>query len=134
MSDQQIALALKDLRELQLELKVIKKSIKGEEQITDAEYLELKKAYKQLREQMKDYEAEALKDLYDDNSYNELIKLKIDKEEKIAHANQRLFEQIAKLPQKPYELKMETEDGHLAIHINPEMRVYVNGKEEKKRV
>jgi len=68
-----------------------------------------------------------------DESYLKLLKMREEKDEEIAKANAKLFELIGKLPPKPFEMDMESEDGNILIQITPEMRIYLNGKEEKKR-
>lgn len=128
---QELIVALNRLKE---EYKAIKKSIRTEEKITDeTEYESLKRAYKQLKEQIKDFEDAYRSSLYEDEAYTELIKLKEQKEEEIVKNYEKLNKLIAELPQKPVEMKMETEEGHTNVQIFPEMRMYINGKEEKLR-
>ncbi len=129
----QISLALADLKKLAFQLKEIKREIKTESKLDSDEYLSLKSAYKDLRQQIKDVEEEWERGLLADEAYLELKKMQEAKEEEIAKANGKLFELVAKLPQKPFEMDMDTEDGHVLVQIHPEMRVYLNGKEEKRR-
>jgi hypothetical protein len=103
------------------------------EKCVEEEYLELKKAAKNLKDQVKDYEERYKNDLMADNDYVELLKLKMEAEEKMAQNNQKLFELITEMPPKPINFKLDMEEGNMNIDIMPEMRVYLNGREEKKR-
>ncbi len=133
MIEDQIALMLKELRKLQQEFVAIKKDIKEEEKNDSDEYRDLKKALKDLKAQVKDYEDRFLQDLLKDDSYVQLKDLKMKKEEEIALTNQKLFELIAKLPPKFFQLEVQTDDGPIKVQVQPEMRLYLNGREEKKR-
>lgn len=133
MIEDKIVLILKDINELKEKLKEIRKDIKIDEQIDTDEYIALKKVLKEAKEQVKDHEEEHRKDLHSDESYNQLRELKIKKEEELAHAYEDLFLNVAKLPQKPFQMNLETENGPVRLQIQPEMRVYVNGKEEKRK-
>ncbi len=64
---------------------------------------------------------------------NKLRDLKLKKEEELAHANELLFKAVEQLPQKYCQIKIETGAGPVNVQIQPEMKVYVNGREEKKR-
>ncbi len=134
MIEDKIALALKDINKLKLALKDVKKDLKGEEKIDSEEYVDLKKAYKDLKEQVKGFEEKWTQELLQDEQYKQLAEMKMKKEEDVALANQKLFELIAQLPAKPFEMKLEMEEGTVRIQIQPEMRVYLNGREEKRRV
>jgi len=133
MVEDKIALALKDLARIKEELKDIKKDMKSEEKIDNEQYQQLKAAHKDLRGQLKDMEDDWEEQLKKDEYYNKLRELKIKKEEDLAHASKVLFDAVEKLPAKAVVIKMETEAGPVAVNIQPEMKVYVNGKEEKKR-
>jgi len=133
MIEDQVALALKDLEKLKLQLKEIKVDLRYEEKIDTNEYLDLKKAHKDLRDQIKELEDQSMKELLSDASYQKLRELKMKTEEEIAHANKKLFDLLAQLPQKPWDTHLETENGQIRVQIRPEMRLYLNGKEEKKR-
>jgi len=134
MIEDQISLVLTNLSKLKFKLKEIKKEIKLEGKIDVDEYLDLKAAYKDLRSQIKDMEEDWERQLMRDDSYKELLKLREQKDEEIAKANAKLFELIGKLPPKPFEMDMESEEGNVLIQIAPEMRIYLNGREEKRRV
>lgn len=134
MIEDKISLAIKDIQKLKEELKEIRKDLKEEEKIETEEYEQKKKVLKDLKQEVKDYEEEWERELLQDESYNKLRELKVQKEEEIAIANQKLFEAIEKLPPKLFMMNMDTEEGVIKIQIQPEMRVYLNGKEEKKRV
>ncbi len=113
------------------ELRAIKKSIRDEEKITSEEYLDLEKAYKDLRKQMKDFKDEWEQELLQENSYVQLKELKVKKDEEIGELNQEINESLSKLPPKAVDLQVETENGNIRIQIKPEMKLYLNGKEEK---
>lgn len=130
MVEDKIQLQLQDLAKLQAKLKEIKHDIKVDETIEDNRYEELKGTYKQMKKQMKDFEEEYLQDLKKDNSYNQLRELKVKTEEELALAREKLFENIAKLPQKHMQMNVDTEGGMVKITIQPEMRLYLNGKEQ----
>ena len=132
MVEDKITLALQDIAKIKEALKGIKKDMRAEEKIDNEQYLQLKSAYKDLRGQLKDMEDDNEENLKSDEYYNKLRELRLKKEEDLAHANKALFDAVAKLPAKVVQMKMETEMGPVSIQIQPEMRVYVNGKEEKK--
>ncbi|MBT3865406.1 hypothetical protein HOE67_02115 [Candidatus Peregrinibacteria bacterium] len=133
MIEDTIALIIKDIEKLKEKLKEIKKDIKYEEKIEDDRYEDLKRGAKEMKAQVKDFEDDALRDLTDQESYLKLKEMKMKAEEDIAHANQKLFESLGKLPPKPFDLNVEMEAGPARVQIVPDMRVYVNGKEEKRR-
>ena len=134
MIEDKIALHLKDLRKLKQELHEIKKDVKDEEKIETEEYLELKRTYKDLKTQVKDLEEKTLLSLAQDTSYQQLKEKQKKKEEEIAQLNAKLFEVVGELPPKFFQMNVETEEGPVRVQIQPEMRLYLNGKEEKKRV
>ena len=133
MIEDKIALALKELNKHKQELKDLKKDLKAEERIDSEEYLDLKKAYKDLKAQVKDVEEKWQQDLLKDEQYEKLREMKIKKEEEVATLNQKLFELIAELPPKFFQMNVDLEEGPVRVQIQPEMRVYLNGREEKKR-
>lgn len=133
MIEDKISMALKDLRKLKQELHDLKKDMKQDEKIDSEEHIDLKKASKDLKMQVKDVEDKWMQDLLKDESYVKLREMKMAKEEEVAQVNQKLFELIAQLPPKYFQMNMETEEGPIRVQIQPEMRVYLNGKEEKKR-
>ena len=132
MIEDQIMLALQDIAKIKDKLKAVKKDVHEEEKIVDDQYIELKKTYKDIKLQVKDFEIDYLADLQKDESYNKLREMKIGLEEDLALAREKLFENISKLPQKAFNLSLETEGGQVKVQVQPEMRVYINGKEEKK--
>jgi hypothetical protein len=85
-----------------------------------------------MRTQLKEYEEEQLADLHKDNSYQELIDMKMKAEEELAHAREQLFKLLAGVPLKPFEIEMKEEETFTKIQAVPEMKIYVNGKEIKK--
>ncbi len=133
MIEDKIALALREIRKVKDELRGLRKDLKAEEKVDTNEYEELKKSYKDLKWQVKDLESQWALELQKDKSYNQLRELKVKKEEELAIAVEKLFEQIAKLPPKAHQWNIDMEEGPVKIQVQPEMRVYVNGKEEKKR-
>jgi chromosome segregation ATPase len=133
MIEDKISLALKDISKLKEEIREVKKDMRADEKIDNDQYIELKSAYKDLHGQLKDMKDEWEESLKKDESYNKLRELLQKKEEELANANKSLFDAVSKLPVKAVQMKMETEFGPVNIQIQPEMRVYVNGKEEKKR-
>lgn len=133
MIEDKIALALKQVAKLKLELRELKKDLKYEEKLDTPEYLELKATLKDMKKQVKDIEEGWMNELKQEEGYNKLREMVSNKEEEVARANQALFKHIAELPQKPFQMKVEHEAGPLNVDIMPEMRLYLNGKEEKKR-
>lgn len=133
MIDDQIRQSIQDIRKLKEELRDIKKDIKEEEKIDSPEYLDLEKALKDLKKQVKDYKDQWMLEMQSDENYNKLREIRIKKEEDIAEGNAKLFELISKLPQKPFNMNMESENGPIRIQIMPEMKLYLNGREERKR-
>ena len=134
MIEDKISLALKELKKQKQALADLKKDMRADEKIDNEEYAELKKTYKDLKHQLKDLEDQWNLSLLKDAAYVKLREMKVAKEEEIATANKKLFDQIAQLPPKYFKMEVETEDGPLKVEVHPEMRVYLNGKEEKKRV
>jgi len=124
---------LQDIAKHKEKLKEIKKDLKYEEKIESDQYEELKKALKDLRAQVKDFEESEMQDLKKDESYAKLRELKLKTEEDIALANQKLFEALGKLPPKAFEMNVDLEAGPVRVQVIPDMRIFLNGKEEKKR-
>ncbi len=133
MVHDQIALLLQDLNKNKEKLRDIKKDIKAEEKIENEQYFELKRAYKQLKEQIKEFETNYLADILSDEHYNKLREMKVSTEEDIAKVNEKLFQKIAELPSKPFSMEVTLGEIPVKIQVLPDMRLYVNGKEEKKR-
>ncbi len=131
MIEDKIRQILIELKKAQNEFRDIKKDIRYEEKIDTVEYLDLEKAMKELRKQVKDYKEQWEKELYDDKNYVTLIDLKVKKEEQIAQLKEQLSKEFVKLPPKPVLLQLDTEDGTVKIQIQPEWILYLNGKEEK---
>lgn len=132
MIEDRILLAIQDLNKLRAELKEIKKSLREEEKIENEDYAEMKKTSKDLKQQLKDFEDVFKRDLSNDSDYKRLLELKVTKEEEIADSSEKLFEAIAKLPPKAFEMNVDTEEGNVRVQVQPEMRVYLNGREEKR--
>lgn len=133
MIEDKITLALKDIAKLKEDLKGIKKDMKHEEKLDTPEYIDIKRAFDDIKKQKKDTEEGWQQELNGTEFYQKLREMKVQKEEEIANASQKLFEQIASLPQKPFLMNVELEEGPLRVQIMPEMRLYLNGREEKKR-
>lgn len=133
MIEDKIALALKQIAKLKMELRDLKKDVKYEEKLDTPEYLELKGSLQNLKKQVKAMEEEWMNELKQEEGYGKLKEMVSNKEEEIARANQSLFKHIAELPQKPFQMKVENEVGPMQVDIMPEMRLYLNGKEEKRR-
>lgn len=133
MIDDQIKQALQEIKKLKEELRDIKKDIREEEKIDSPEYLELEKAFKDLKKQVKDFKDQWMLEMQSDENYNKLREIRLKKEENIADANEKLFAMISKLPLKPADMSLETDQGPLRIQIMPEMRLYLNGREERRR-
>ena len=133
MTEDKIVLVLKELSKLREELKAIKKDVKVEEKIDDEQYQTLKKSAKELRAQVKEFEENWKQELHQDENYKQLIEMKVEKEEEIADRVAELYHLVAKLPPKAWETNMDTDDGPVRIQVQPQMTVYLNGKEEKKR-
>lgn len=133
MIEDKIQLILKDIKKTKEELHDIKKDLRDEEKLDTPEFMELKKAYEDLRKQKKEIEEKYKLELANDESYQKLREMKIQKEEEMAEQNAKLFKLIDELPPKPFIMNMETEEGPVKVQIVPDMRLFLNGKEEKKR-
>ncbi len=133
MSADQILLAIQDLNKMKSELRELKRDMKDFEGVTREDYEELRKAYKDLRGQMKSIEDEWKKSLLEDKEYTTLRDMKVAKDEEIAASTKKLFDALEKLPKTPVTLKVEAESGLINVQIQPEMRLYLNGREERKR-
>lgn len=134
MVHDKIALLLKDISKIKENLKGVKKDIKVEEKLTSERYLELKAALKEMKAQVKEMEEEHLADLASDEHYGKLRELRLKNEEDLAHANQDLFKALEELPKKYFEMQIETENGPVKVQGQPEMKIFLNGKEEKRKV
>jgi conjugal transfer/entry exclusion protein len=133
MIDDQIKQALQEIKKLKEELRDIKKDIREEEKIDSPEYQDLEKAFKDLKKQVKDFKDQWMLEMQTDEHYNKLREMKIGKEEDIAEANEKLFAMINKLPQKAVDMSLDTDQGPVRIQIMPEMRLYLNGREERRK-
>jgi conjugal transfer/entry exclusion protein len=131
MIHDKISLVLKDINVMKDKLRDVKSDMRKEEKVTREDYLELKKAYKDMRAQLKDIEDEWQSELAEDEMYNKLREIRMKLEEDVAHAREKLFEYVAQLPVKAFQMSVETESGPVNVNIQPEMKVYMNGKEEK---
>ena len=128
MIESDIKLALQDILKAKEELKQLKKDLKSDEKNDNEDYANLKKAYHNLKTQIQDIEAQFQKDLLDDNNYQTLREMKIKQGEKIAVLNERLQKLIGELPMKLLTIEIDTDLGPVRVQINPEMKVYLNGK------
>jgi len=131
MIDDQIRQALLEIKKQREELRDIKKDMKADEKIDSPEYHDLEKAFKDLRQQVKDFKEQWMNELKADESYNKLREIRLNKEEEIAESMNKLFVLIAKLPQKPVDMNMDGDNGPIRVQIMPEMRLYLNGREER---
>jgi len=133
MVEDKITLILKDIAKQREELKEVKKDQRRQEKLDTQEYLEIKRVFTDLKRQKKDAEDVWQKELEQDAEYRATLELKVKKEEEIAQLNQKLFAAIATLPPKPFLMNVEMEAGPVKVQIMPEMHLYINGREEKKR-
>lgn len=132
MIDDQIRQGIQAIKKLKEELRDIKKDMKLEEKIDSPEYTDLERAFKDLRQQVKDFKDQWMNELKTDESYNKLREIRLAKEEEVAEATNDLFVLISKLPQKAVDMNMDGDNGPIRVQIMPEMRLYLNGREEKK--
>jgi hypothetical protein len=133
MIEDQISLVLKDIKKIRDDLRDIKKDIKAEEKLDTQDYLQIKVAFEDLKRQKKEAEESWKHELEGSDHYQKLTDMKLEKEEALAIANQKLFEHVAKLPQKPFQMDVQLDEIPVKVQIMPEMRLYLNGKEEKRR-
>ncbi len=133
MIEDNISLSLQDIAKISERLKGVKKDIKEEEKIVNDQYIDLKRASKDLKEQVKAFEEDFLADIKADDHYNKLRELRLKAEEDLAHANEKLLKLVEKMPQKPFQMQVETEDGTIKVDFLPGMQVFLNGKEKKLR-
>jgi hypothetical protein len=133
MIEDKITLMLKDIAKIREEIKETKKDMRGQEKLDTPEYLEIVRVFNDLKKQKKDMEEIWELELAGDEDYQKLREYKVKKEEEIAEINQKLFEAIATLPPKPFIMNVELDAGPVKVQIMPEMRLYLNGKEEKRR-
>ncbi len=133
MIEDKISLLLKEIKKNKEALKEIKKDIKREEKLDTEDYIGLKKAFEDLKKQKKDMEEAWQQELNGMEDYQKLRELRLQKEEDIANQYHDLFNHIADLPQKPFMMDVELEEGPVKVQIMPEMRLYLNGREEKKK-
>jgi hypothetical protein len=133
-TEESIKLCLTDMQKIKGELKEIKKSIRNEKKNDDQDYKDLKKQIKGLNKQAQQMQIDWEKDLKSSDDYNALLELKRKSEEKFAQKHGELQKLVAQLPHAPIQLSIETELGKMMVNVNPEMKVYVNGKEEKRNI
>ncbi|MBT6068237.1 hypothetical protein HOG48_00615 [Candidatus Peregrinibacteria bacterium] len=134
MIEDKISITLQDISKIKEKIKGIKKDIKIEEKNDSEEYIELKKALKDLKEQVKEVEEQHKRGLAGDDHYQKLREMKLEQDEELAHLNMQLFTYLSKMPPKPFKMNVDTESGTLLVQVEPEMKIYLNGKEEKRRV
>lgn len=132
MIHDKIQLAIKEIRKFEAELKDAKQDIRKEEKIKDDKYEEMKRALKQMKEQVKDFEEEQLGELRKTEFYGKLRELQLKAKEDLALARERLFVLVEQLPFKPFEMDLKEEEVFTKIQALPEMRIFLNGKEIKK--
>lgn len=132
MIHDKIQLAIKEIRKFEAELKDVKQDIRKEEKIEDDKYEEMKRALKQMREQVKDFEEEQLGELKKTEFYGKLRELQLKAKEDLALAREKLFVLVEQLPLKPFEMDLKEEEVFTKIQALPEMRIFLNGKEIKK--
>lgn len=134
MIHDKISIILKDLSKLKEKLKDAKKDMRKMEKVDRDDYRDLERTIKDLKMQLKDIKEEWEENLQSDDLYNDFRGIKMDSEEKIAQLNADLFAALEKAPQKAFTLQVETEEGPIRVEVQPEMKIYLNGKEEKKRL
>lgn len=134
MIHDKISIILKDLSKLKEKLKDAKKDMRKMEKVDRDDYRDLERTIKDLKMQLKDIKEEWEENLQSDDLYNDFREIKMDSEEKIAQLNADLFAALEKAPQKAFTLQVETEEGPIRVEVQPEMKIYLNGKEEKKRL
>ena len=133
MLDSKILLVLKDLTKFKETIKIVKKEMKKMEKVENEQYEQLKKMNKEMRAQMKEIEVNWRNEILQDADYAAFREELLQLEEDFAHSSEKLFEYVSKLPTKYVQMNLETEMGTLNVQIQPDMRVYVNGREEKKK-
>lgn len=122
-----------NIKGLKSDLREIKRDIKIEEKIDSPEFHDLNKAFKDLKRQVKDFTDQWLRELQEEEMYNKLREMKLKKDEEIAELKMELFKEINKSQEfKPADFNADTTEGIIRIQIMPEMRLYLNGREEKK--
>jgi hypothetical protein len=132
MIDDKITVTIQEMAKVKEKLKGVKKHIKQEEKMENQDYLDLKRTYKDLRSQLKDMEDSHMEELKSDGLYHQLREERLELEEKFANESEKLYELIEKLPKKPFEKKLETEEGFTVVQVMPEMRLYLNGREHRR--
>lgn len=132
MIHDKIQLAIKEIRKFEAELKDVKQDIRKEEKIEDDKYEEMKRALKQMKEQVKDFEEEQLGELRKTEFYGKLREMQLKAKEDLALAREKLFVLVEQLPLKPFEMDLKEEEVFTKIQALPEMRIFLNGKEIKK--
>lgn len=105
--------------------------IKKMENNESDQYLQLKAAKKDLTKQMKALQDEYLLRLNDDPEYRRARKNRMEIEEDLAHARENFAKFISKLSPEHRRVQVNVNGFGLTIDITPELKVYVNGKEEK---
>ena len=134
MIHDKINLLLQDVAKHKESLKGLKKDMRQMEVVDNDDYRNLKKTAKDLRMQAKDMEDELEEELHGDDHYNQLRELRMTAEEDLAHVFEKLNQALLTLPPKPFDMNMDTENGPVRVQIQPEMKLYVNGKEEKRKI
>lgn len=134
MIDDKIKLSVQALIKARDELNELKKDKKNLEKDIPERLQELKKSKKELSAQVKELQDEHERQLNDDATYQKLREMLVQKEEDIAESKVKLWQLIAQIPQeRNISLDITLDDNRfIKLQTEKDIRVYLNGREEKK--
>ena len=112
-------------------LEGVKSAIKSFEKNDSGALERLKASRKDITGQIKEIEDEFDSELREDPEYMEQIELKEKLKEKIALSGQGFKKLINTLPKELKEIQLTVNGFGLKIQIMPDMKFFVNGKEDK---
>jgi DNA repair exonuclease SbcCD ATPase subunit len=128
MIHDKLALALKDLTSLQNDIKDIKREMKEEERNSNEDYLALKSKVKEMAQQVKDMNNEFMANLRTEELYQNLLESKTQKDEEVGKKVEEILKMLDQLPKKHFKMDVDTENGVVKMEVQPEMKLYMNGK------
>ncbi len=134
MYDDKIKIAIQKLIKIRDEINDFKKDKRKMEKEIPEDLKELMKSLRDLKEQVKDKQDEFTKNLQEETTYQKLREMIVNKEEEIAEAKVQLWQAVSQIPQEKnisMDIKID-EARFIKLQTERDIRVYLNGKEEKK--
>lgn len=132
MIEDKIKLIIQSMVRHREDVKELKKEKRNMEKKLPDELLDLQRAKKEITDQYKAREAEFLSELREDDQYKQILEDLILQEEKVSEQKEELFKQLSKLKQnQPFLFDMDVDGRLVKFQMEPAVKIYLNGKEEK---